>query len=311
MSQLEKINLLYIVSNGHSGSTILSFILGSDKNIFNAGELKMFNEHRLGTNKSIQVMKNFCSCGQPAMGCPFWQKIDMAGQNLNICLYSSLSFKNKFISYLKLVCPFYRFSKSKESSDDFKLLKIIQEEVKKDNSNLNYLLDASKSLIRLAHLNSHKNINIKVIYLVRDGRGFINSMRKVRMLYVDKEYRRKGFLIWVFQWLFNNITTIRYLKKERIDYYHLSYDKFCQDPPKYLKELNQKFNLEIPLDYVKAVRNTGFHVRAGNPIKAKINDFSGLHYDFKWKKELPKIYRFIASILLYGFNRKWVYGKKR
>lgn len=297
-SNPEKIRMIYITGGGHSGSTILSFILGTAPEVFNAGELKFFNAHQDLRNKRIQYMKNTCSCGEEALECPFWENVEERIEHpLNI--FHQTSIKERLWLALKILLPFYHFPLSEKKSDDYFLSETIRQEACQIKPSTSYLLDASKNLARLVYLNSHQSFNLKVIFLIRDGRGFVNSYHKAE----------GQFWRWVLEWIILNFLMLRYLNKEKVNFFHLSYDQFCTDPMKYLRQFNAKFNLHLPLNYVESVRETIFHVRAGNPLKSDIRTFSGLKRDEKYQSELSKVRQGILSVLLEPFNQRWVYHK--
>ena len=61
--------LAYILAASHSGSTLLSMLLGSHQQIATVGELK------LSTKAIGDIDRYRCSCGQFIRRCDFWQKI--------------------------------------------------------------------------------------------------------------------------------------------------------------------------------------------------------------------------------------------
>ena len=72
----EKIKVLYIVGGGHSGSTILSLILGTSPEVHAAGEIKFYNEHKILDHPLWSYIKNDCMCGKEAGDCLFWQSVE-------------------------------------------------------------------------------------------------------------------------------------------------------------------------------------------------------------------------------------------
>jgi hypothetical protein len=297
-----KLKVIYIASGGHSGSTLLSFILGSAKEVFNAGELKYFGSIRDYQNPTIQFMGNRCSCGAEADKCAFWVDIEHdLGPDFQIYTPEGLAARLKLA--LGLFLPLRRsHSTADRPSDDYRLGRLILERARRINPSAQFILDASKSLDRLFALRADSRLDIKVLFLVRDGRGYINSYRKI--------YGR-GFLRWLLQWIVVNVSARYYLGKEEIDHYSLSYEQFCDQPEAFIKEINRHFGISIPVDdYARAVRETVFHVRAGNPMKGSIKDFQGVFKDQKWQTELPRFQSWLSTALLGAFNRRWVYGQR-
>ncbi len=62
------VKVLYILSSGHSGSTILGNVLGELDGFFHAGELRLL--WRMGL-----LGESRCGCGLPVRDCPLWAKV--------------------------------------------------------------------------------------------------------------------------------------------------------------------------------------------------------------------------------------------
>src|SRR4030042_5322489 len=63
------ITLVYILAATHSGSTLLSMLLGSHPQVATTGELKL-------SSKAIGDLARYrCSCGRFIRQCDFWQQI--------------------------------------------------------------------------------------------------------------------------------------------------------------------------------------------------------------------------------------------
>ena len=302
MSENQKVKVIYVVGGGRSGTTILSFIIGSAGEVFNAGELKYFNDIRDMENPTIQAMGNRCSCGADADKCKFWVDIERKlGEKVS--LYKPGGILQRLKLALRLLFPLCTaIFNGEENFDDYRLFATILEQARAFNPQVEYVLDVSKSLDRLIALRADRRLDIRVLYIVRDGRGYINAYRNTH---------GKCFFRWLLQWIVVNLMTRYYLKREKIDYFYLSYEQFCDQPGKYLEEINRLFGISIPVkNYAQAVRKTLFHVRTGNPLKGTINNFKGVVKDQKWQRELPWLHRWLATILIYPFNRWWVYGRK-
>ncbi len=82
----DKTKVIYIVSDSHSGSTLLDLILGSHPLIQSVGEVRRIRtksvslESLLAYNLIDEVNSNktlitYCSCGLPIDKCNFWSKV--------------------------------------------------------------------------------------------------------------------------------------------------------------------------------------------------------------------------------------------
>lgn len=297
MNSKEKIKVLYIAGGGHSGSTILSLILGTSPEVHVAGEIKFFNEHKVLDHPMWNYIENVCMCREEANDCPFWQEVEVQTDG-ELDIFHYLRFTGKVSALMKILWPFYHVKKTVQADDDYQLFRALFDVASKQEPAVKYILDSSKSVTRLMHLCSHPQLDVKVIFLVRDGRAYVNSYAKAY---------QQGFFRWISQWVINNFITLRYLKKEKIDYYYLSYNALCLEPELHLTAIGEKFKIRVPDNYVDLAHNLEYHIRAGNPSRTSLNNFSGLELDEKWRHEMPRSKRVVSSILLYLFNRWWVY----
>ena len=63
--------IIYLLGRGRSGSTLISHVLGSQKDVLNVGELKNFWEYHCREDK----MGRKCSDGLNLDNHPFWTKV--------------------------------------------------------------------------------------------------------------------------------------------------------------------------------------------------------------------------------------------
>ena len=59
---------MYVLAASHSGSTLLSMLLGAHPEICTVGELK------LPTAAMGDLREYLCSCGRLVLECPFWRR---------------------------------------------------------------------------------------------------------------------------------------------------------------------------------------------------------------------------------------------
>ena len=287
MSQ-EKVKVLYILSGGHSGSTVLSLILGAAPEVFNAGELKFYSKHADRNFHRWSEVSNRCLCGRDALECPFWAQVEQAAPDLEIAYTPGIR------GYLKGNFTRLNPDQSETSKADTILFKQILETAKTQEPCTRIILDLSKNIPRYLQLKANPDLDVTAIYLVRDGRGYLNSYRK---------RHQGGGLRWLLQWAVLNSAILLHLTFRQDPYYKLSYDRFTQDPEKYLAEIRAEFGLSIPDNYVEAVNQTAFHLRAGNAAVIEKNTFAGLTHDTSWQATLPTPLRWFAELITFPLNR--------
>jgi len=133
--------VIYIMASSHSGSTLLSFLLGSHPEVFNLGELKEFESFFNPEKENDRGQFNSpCDCGINVYDCPFWSKIQ---------------------------------SKSTAKPDSMDLFNQIRKNVKEP-----ILVDNSKVPEKFEFYRDN-NIPYKIVHLVRDGRARAYSEQKL------------------------------------------------------------------------------------------------------------------------------------
>jgi len=261
------INYVYISSLPRSGSTLLSMLLGSHETVFSLGEFVLFGQ-ALSNNSS-------CTCGKPIRECDFWsgvtEKLHQHDDPFSTLVYpfefmaSPLQRNlNKLYSYALLhhspilmdIATVYRkgypYYMKKALNNSTILLEILSHYVSNPDT---ILLDASKTVTRLNQTLINKSFPVKVIALVRDGRGTINSWLK------DEQ---NPFVETVKSWRFhmeNQQKSLRSIKAK--DKIFVRYEELCRNPEVELLRLCDF--LEIPYQEKMLAMAGPFHMLGGNP----------------------------------------------
>mgnify|MGYP001242309688 CR=1 FL=1 len=189
--------LVYILGYGRSGSTFLSLLLGNHKDIQAVGELSCFtNRSQAGAFRWKGYLP--CSClgdtwlhedsGPNRNKCAFWNEVQSLSTKSNPPNYleSYPLLQHKFERYRNFAhLLMNRISHSTEytryADITTTLLKSILEVSKKA-----IIVDSSKNPIRAYALTMIPNLDLRIIHMVRDGRGVAWSQKS--------RYRRK---VWV------------------------------------------------------------------------------------------------------------------
>ena len=175
------IQLAYILSASHSGSTMLAMLLGAHPEICTAGELKAT---ALG-----DVERYRCSCGNFIRQCDFWNRVceRMAQQGINFDIANAqTNFHSIHSDYVqKLLRPLHR-GKILELARDAALalspawhrglprmqrINALLADCLIRQSGASVLVDSSKVALRLKYLLRNPAFDVRVIRLIRDGRG--------------------------------------------------------------------------------------------------------------------------------------------
>jgi hypothetical protein len=177
------VKVLYIIGAGRSGSTILDITLGNHPEIESVGELRNITDSAwVGREKRSP----FCACGRhldahgAAEVCPFWSDVRrrwLQGATPDeVADYVLL--QNDFErlrSWRRLLRE--RYAPSARFRDYQRLTRGLFESIRAA-SEKTVIVDSSKSPLRAVALAMTPGIDLRLIHLVRDGRGVTSSRRK-------------------------------------------------------------------------------------------------------------------------------------
>jgi len=177
----KKQKLVYLAAASHSGSTMTAMLLGAHPELCSVGELKAIN---LGDKNSY-----LCSCKKLVGECDFWQGVTdkMAKKGHDFCISDAgTDIRTGATPYmLRLLRPLVRKPLMEWVRDGLlslspvwrKQLPLLQKRNADyarsiaEQANVDTVIDSSKIGIRLKYLLKNPELDIKVIWIVRDGRG--------------------------------------------------------------------------------------------------------------------------------------------
>lgn len=302
----EKIRLIYLLAASHSGSTLTAMLLGAHPEICTVGEIKAT---ALG-----DIDRYRCSCRAKIKECPFWQGItlDMRAKGYDFDVAhagtdirsGANDYVNKLLKplhrgqvlegvrdILLYLSPNWRTNLPQIQARNQALLECIAK-----RTGVNTVVDSSKIGIRLKYLLRNPEIEVKIIRVIRDGRGvaltYMNpaSFADAR----DPELRQGGMggardlerlsvAQAAHEWLRSNEEAEALLKGlPKSQWIQLQYEKLCSDS---VSELVRMFSF-IGVDPEKLTTDyrAAEHHLVGNGMR--LDSTSEIKLDERWKSEL-------------------------
>jgi hypothetical protein len=276
--------LAFIMAGAHSGSTLLAMLLGSHSQATTIGEIAG-TLHRMDPDYR-------CSCGYKAQACPFWLHVinQMAhrGFNLDVTDFGT-RFKYPKSRFINRVLHAEHRGPILETIRDGVLwlnpgwrrqfqtiaernVALVETITKITNSQI--MIDSSKGPSRLKFLLRIPALEVKVIHLVRDGRGVARSSIKHYGWSVEKS---------AIEWRRDVLSAEKLLARlDRGMWRQVRYEDLCSNPQAELEELCVFLNLDpsrVSMDF----RSAGLHV-FGN--KMRLSSEQAIRLDNKWRTEL-------------------------
>jgi Sulfotransferase family len=285
--------VVFIISSGHSGSTLLSMILGAHPNIVAVSEISWFNQW--------VVSNRLCSCGLAVKSCPLWsavlarivsrRAIDIQNFSNEFPIDLSTAFDRSrpgervkhLLSIMGIrfmpVALWQKLRKlrvfaeaARRAGNAFELFDSLREV-----SGRSILVDSSKSVYRLLHLYLLRPDSVRAIYLTRDGRAVTNSLMK------HNRYPAKTAAL---RWWYGNIYSRWMLNRlPRSRCIHVRYEELCHDTENTMRRLCEFLGIEHDssiLNFHLAEQ----HLIAGNGMRFRRE--AGITEDRSWLTQLSQ-----------------------
>lgn len=294
----EKIKIIYIMGSGRSGSTLLGILLDLHSDVVSPGEIHNVGRFRKG--------KRPCSCGNNVHTCSYWSSIMKNWQELNTHesidqtitkAFKIENFKSS-LAWFKIVFnyPFQSNYFKNYLKGKYNFFKAIKEE-----SGKSVVVDISKNPLRAYALSKHPNIDLRVIHLVRDGRGVSYSIMK------KSNRKQKPFWRAALYWVFiNRVSNFVFKKIEKSGL--IKYEDLIKNPTDTLAKISKITDVDLQTVMAKSEFNVAqeeSHIMAGNILRKSKS--IKLKMDVEWQQKMQpkqlKSFRIIARKTLkkYGY----------
>lgn len=243
--------VVYLMSPVRSGSTFLQFLLSNQEDIVGLGEITnvLANFNR---ETGLQKYPNRCSCGSSPEDCVFW------GDLLN--QISALEPEDGLQAILN------RFQT------------LFPNKV---------LLDSSKTDLALKDLYFDKGSvdrgDIRVIFLVRDYRGWSVSVRKHSNNSDRNSLWQTNLFILTYRWFYTTLRQFLWLKQQQIPFLWVHYENLVFDTELQLRRIFQF--LELPASREVKMAPDNCHDLYGSYIKNDPTLRNTITYDSNWMAE--------------------------
>ncbi|HUF40140.1 MAG TPA: sulfotransferase [Anaerolineales bacterium] len=254
-----KIPYAYVTGLSHSGSTLLAFLLNAHPELVSIGEAARVGEilpHRWSTRQDR------CSCGKAFYYCEFWNRV-LAG-------LAARGFG------LREGDPF----DAPDSRRAYGLRKWQAfTEAVLDVSGAGVFVDTSKVPGYVAPLRANPFLDLKVISLVRDGRGVVGSWLKrlpdarpevVIETWISQENERSAAL--------------RSVDPERL--LVVRYEDLCREPDRTLVNIFTHLLVEPAVDITAGYKSGVEHHVIGNQMR--LTNDEAIVLDEKWRRDLDQ-----------------------
>lgn len=269
---------VFIASLSHSGSTLLSLILGCHSRIVGLGEIaRVLKQGPLGLEKTRQGL---CSCNQNMDHCEFWGQVSPELDSLQ-----DAPADKKYGVVFETFAAKY--------GDDF------------------IPVDSSKYLPALKSMRRQFAGELKVIFLIKDVRAYtVSQLERASRKKLSLRYRTAAYHF--IHWYRSNRAVNDYLVNENISHIRVGYEELCLYPRQTVETICEFLGQPYEPSML-ALKDSGSHVIRGNRLRNQPGK-QEIAYDHRWfyRKEwiiwtllFPWIMKFNDDAQKTGTVRQW------
>lgn len=286
----DRIKVIYIVSSRLSGSTVLDLMLNRHPAIESVGEIVSLDRW---------VQHNWlCSCSQRIRGCEYWRsvlgnRLDEDGPSFIGHLGPARRRLGRFLWPARRNALAY----GRQSESVFRAIL--------DRTGKLVIVDSSKSLPRLKWLHQSGLFDLRVIHLVRNGKGHLYSQIRKRPPPPAHTLRRArpGSIRTIVRWRYYNAAIERALGKFPEEHaIRVRYEDLVRFPEREIRRICKMAELDFD-PRMTAPSTTDIHNIAGNQWRFKKQERVALFLDERWRRELPHAANRWFECLAGNFNR--------
>ena len=296
--------LIYIAGPGHSGSTLLDILLGRHPRISALGEI-----HRFCLSLHRDSRPHRCDCGEAIWECPFWQdiidrlchRLGQTREGLRAKFfttdpgYLATSDDGSYLDHPVLPAR-YMFDPArviaavappsvyKLTSSVYPRLRMLRRiavsshllyDIVRVAARTPVVVDSTKNPIRLRTLYRERPREMKVLYMIRDGRAVTHS-RMMR----DGVAMRDAARIWKMEHWRQRLVQ-QALPREKV--HVVKYEELCRNPQRTLSRVLDFIGVCSSWDLL-CDNGKQRHAIGGNPMRFR--SITSITLDDKWRSSL-------------------------
>lgn len=243
-----KINLIYILSSGHSGSTVLGGLLGNHENIVHVGELS--NLYKV-VNGELET----CSCKKLPQECSFWSEVLLKFNKELISIQMTL--EDYEIIRKKVELNILKKRRKIKELPDYIVLTRLLFQLISGQANKQIIVDSSKSPGRALALSLTFKKQMKIIYLKKNYKGVLSSFKRKKKNYKLSTIKFQYYLL---REHYKFLYTLLISKSSHIKF---SYNNIFSH--KKVLQLFSKLGISNAVSINSELKN--YHVIAGNRMR--------------------------------------------
>ncbi|MGI9420689.1 MAG: sulfotransferase [Geminicoccaceae bacterium] len=297
-----KLPLVYLLSTGRSGSTLLDVLLGAQPECWTLGEFQLLD---IGVGRQAP-----CGCHSPLGQCDFWEPIlerMRRSMRFPIGHFRSGRHPNGKVVRWSLLpsiltggpLPTQRSAADAYATSNLRAIEEAKEAAENRQDEVAWLIDASKDPYRLLWLQASGHFDIRVIHLVRRPEGFVaNMMRSAGSRSTGAAVKYAG------RWLVDNLigTALLWRMFWPDAVKRVRYEDLATDPERTLGEICHWLGVSFDPDRTQTTRYDVNHGVAGNRPRWEALPVT---FEENWRATMPPLQRRLISLVTAPLARLW------
>jgi Sulfotransferase family len=302
------VKVLFVVSAGRCGSTLLDRLIGQCDNVAAIGELYAIWEVGLGLNYD-------CGCGLPFRECPMWANVlnDALGGSDAIDpsameQYWRRNDRMAGAHLRRLLSPSGRRS-LRNAGDAARILDALCAAVA-DETGAELVVDTSKSIFHALYALGGSTIDPYVLHLVRDPRAVVYSWtRPAREIDFGVAMPTKTLLGTTAWYIAINEAAAAFGRDEPRRYRRLRYEDFISRPADAIESIGDLCGVDLESDWLRRgglleLKRT--HAGCGNKVRFATQ--LEIRADERWRSQMKAWRRFVVGAAVLPWSRRFGYG---
>jgi hypothetical protein len=283
--------LLYVAGVPHSGSTIISQILGQLEGFVSVGELYYLWD--------AQEQDRPCGCGRPLTTCDFWNGVLASAFADDAVAYSALRPDRYYMAARHLPALIVRRSNVPPPGYRRALSAVVRSAERAADARV--VVDNSKSPTYGRILEGTEGIDLHVLHVVRSPPASGHSRSRVNPRYGPARHA----LLWN-SW--NAAIELMWTRRAG-RYLRVRYEDFADHPQQTIREI-ARFVTEKPsaLPFIddRHVRIETTHTVAGNNVRFQTGEIE-IRRDEAWRRDSPRRDRLTVDALTWPLRARYDY----
>ena len=287
---MKKKKVVAIVSCPRSGSTLLELVLCAHSKCFGIGEAYLLFDP--AKNRFDEVDQTRCTCNQIISECEFWKQ---------------------FIIQLR--------SSGEESV--YSKYSLLLDHCKNNTQVDSVIIDSSKLLRSLEYWEKMPDIDLRVLFLVKDVRSwtvsqqdsyrrsnqydFFQLLRK-RGLFAIPSYLRRTSIANYIYWYWKNRRYSKFISEHKIPSIIVKYEDICLESKKTILRICDFIGFDFEKNMLD-LENATSHNIFGNRMRFQSDKCKKISYDYRWFYKNDWLIPSLLLPLITRYNKR-LYGRK-